>query len=440
MSESADAHPRFPRREIAFLAFFALLPVAGLLMHRAIAPMMFFGLAALPAFGVIARDARTIFAGGLMRSMPAAVLALAAFAVWAMWRTLIADPIRIEPAWNFFLAQIVCAGSAYAVLVQPPSSAERVMRWAGVSALALAVLLAIEGWSGGIFRAHLSPQPNALFNRISAARGGFILVLIAFPAAVILWRARGVRWAAALLALTGVATVGLWVQSNIVAFAAGFAAFAAALKFPDTTLKAVVWLLIFAIPASPFIAASISFIGLENFADLPPSWLQRLVAWRAAAQEIAAAPLFGHGVDYARAMAAEGRCVFVSGVEVAPELGARFAELCPQRPDGLTMERMPLHPHNLFLQVWLELGMLGAGLMAATIFAFSRIAPSRIAPRKMSPKAAAAWAGLLAAALVYAAFEWSIWQVWRIAAFWTGASMAAVFLTAVDDRIAATKG
>ena len=82
---------------------------------------------------------------------------------------------------------------------------------------------------------------------------------------------------------------------------------------------------------------------------LPPSWAQRLYAWRAAAQAGFECMPFGCGADAARALHATGAVVDIPG-------------------SAIPLSIMPIHPHNIFLQIWMELGAAGLGLFGIAIF------------------------------------------------------------------------
>ena len=71
-------------------------------------------------------------------------------------------------------------------------------------------------------------------------------------------------------------------------------------------------------------------------------------------------------------------------------------------------EPLPLHPHNAVLQVWLELGAVGAliglGLLLAILRAIGRMLDNRL------PRAAAL--GMFTSGLALASFSFGIWQSW----------------------------
>lgn len=115
---------------------------------------------------------------------------------------------------------------------------------------------------------------------------------------------------------------------------------------------------------------------------------------------------------------------FGAAVAVDPWRGAgygtagRFAEVPAAR--GLEPEMRAMlgvgHPHNSFLQVWAELGIVGAGLAAAALFLTLR----RLSDLGHAPRAVAL--GLIASAAAIAFVEHGAWQPWWVASL--GAAIA----------------
>jgi len=111
-----------------------------------------------------------------------------------------------------------------------------------------------------------------------------------------------------------------------------------------------------------------------------------------------------------------------------------WIRLRPLRGWGLDASRVfgpgiKLHPHNQPLQVWLELGVIGAVLAAA----FWGVALTRLAAPRPSLRAAAA----CACAAVYLLFgvNFGVWQEWWLA---LGALIA--MLAAMNARVADAEG
>jgi O-antigen ligase len=86
-------------------------------------------------------------------------------------------------------------------------------------------------------------------------------------------------------------------------------------------------------------------------------------------------------------------------------------------------ELMPLHPHNGALQLWLELGVIGALIGAALMLALGVAASRSAAP--------AAGAGMLASAAVTGMLSFGLWQAWWVASL----LLAMVALALVPRRV-----
>ena len=209
----------------------------------------------------------------------------------------------------------------------------------------------------------------------NVAQGLYVLTLLAPPALV---AARGrVRWALAALALAGILLPASRFGYDAPVLAAAVAAATAVLVWwlPAAGPRVLGGLTAGAFLAAPLLVSSAFALGLD--ARLAPylseSWMQRLGYWRKAVDWIWARPLPGWGLDASRA--------FGPGIR--------------------------LHPHNSALQIWMELGLIGA-VAAAIVWAAIFTGLSRPA---RSPAAAASVAAA-AAYLVFGAVSFGVWQEW----------------------------
>jgi len=128
-------------------------------------------------------------------------------------------------------------------------------------------------------------------------------------------------------------------------------------------------------------------IAKEN--DINPANFHRLFIWRFATDNIWAYPWFGWGLDASR---------------VIP--GAKELILWG-------VETMPLHPHNGALQVWLELGAVGA--VTVTILVY----------KILSNTGSAFNLAYAVSYLIYAMLSYGAWQGWWFAAAWLVAALMA---------------
>ena len=184
-----------------------------------------------------------------------------------------------------------------------------------------------------------------------------------------------------------------------------YAAFALALGRPRAATFVLAALFLLALAATPFVAAALPVETVfDNGSVAPASWEQRLVVWReAGARALGECWPVGCGADYARAWSNEGAMINVPG-------------------SAVPLPAMPTHPHNLFLQIWLELGAPGVIFFAVAIVA-GVIALRRA---RLDALTMAAIAGAAGFSFISVMIEFSLWQVWRMAVFALAAFGAAV--------------
>lgn len=149
-----------------------------------------------------------------------------------------------------------------------------------------------------------------------------------------------------------------------------------------------------AVLLAPFIANLPIFDELAGRQDLSSSVYHRSAIWSFAAERIFEKPIFGWGMHASRAIPG-AKTQFLPGAEL-----------------------MPLHPHNAPLQLWLELGIVGAFGVAALILALGQRIRGNAITR-------AALAGSLVAAFVVASVGYGIWQGWWMGALWIVATLGA---------------
>ena len=106
--------------------------------------------------------------------------------------------------------------------------------------------------------------------------------------------------------------------------------------------------------------------------------------------------------------------------------GMNASRFIPQEDRRLlpNMEIMPLHPHNAFLQVRLELGIPGAALVAILIGLFLA-GVGRVNDRF----AGAVIAGAGVSYLTVAALSYGVWQNWWVAFAWALAALTSLALS-----------
>ncbi|MFQ5563892.1 MAG: O-antigen ligase family protein [Parvularculaceae bacterium] len=380
----------------------ALTPLFVVLMHRGLAPLIL-------TMGFIVVTRAEPWRKGvphffLRPDFKAPVIcgayAFLALCVWiaasALWSPL---GEKWELGINLFFPAAAGGAIIWEIARRPAGQSARMATVFAIAIAASAALLLLEGVAGAPLRAltppaDLSPERHKDFTALG--RGVTAIAPAVFPAAAIALRRTGRRLAAAgIVAAALAAALSLSISANVFALSLGAAAALLALAQPKRTLAGLIWFALAVLFVAPFAAAALPAEMLaERFnGDAPASWLQRLAVWKAAGAAAVDALPFGRGVDYARAWSAAGATVDLPGA---------LARL----------PAMPTHPHNVFLQIWLELGLPGVAAFAAFVYCGGRALMRVQLPRPVAAGAAGSIAAVAASLMV----EASLWQVWRISA------------------------
>jgi exopolysaccharide production protein ExoQ len=151
-------------------------------------------------------------------------------------------------------------------------------------------------------------------------------------------------------------------------------------------------------------------------ADNKASALHRLYIWDFAAERIADKPVLGWGLDASRRMPGGDEKVVIYRCDAE----GKPTGLRP-RVDGTVL---PLHPHNAILQVWLELGGIGAliGFVTVGVLLFRAFSAPAWRSRMAQAGFTAAWFGGMSVGLV----SFGVWQEWFLSALFVAAGVAAL--------------
>lgn len=349
----------------------ALTPLMAWLGPLGFAPLVgLAGLLCLPAIRIRPQDA------------PAALVLLLLVA-WAalssLWSPRHVDELGDSTALKLGLqAPLYWAAWSGARAADPAGRrlALKVFAWglAGYGAL-----LVVEALTGGALyqtlRNAIGDPIRPDLGRKNLAQGAFALALLWPVAAAAGWRAGAPAWLAVPMA-AGTALLAQLFLSDAPVLAVGLAVAAGA----------VVWIWPRSAPPAMGAAASAfvllmpaGLLGLMHAglpAHLPLSWAERMSYWTFATARISEHPLRGWGLDASRTF--------------GPAIG--------------------LHPHNGPIQIWLELGVLGASLAAMTwAIVFRRLSDDT---RSLLTAGAA---GSAAVYLFFGAVSFGVWQEWWLA-------------------------
>ena len=148
---------------------------------------------------------------------------------------------------------------------------------------------------------------------------------------------------------------------------------------------------------APVVAAAIFWGVKDTLVTLPNSVSERILIWKDATTAVAARPLVGHGIR-----------------------STRLAHRSFQKahPGATRPYRVPFpgfHPHNGFLQIWRELGLVGVILFCSALIACAGSVHSRFSGRTEPAHLGATGLLTLVGVLSVLAAGWGIWQTWLVA-------------------------
>jgi O-antigen ligase len=384
--------------ESVFIGLAVLTPPIYYLSHLALAVLV--SLSGLLCLPFILRSRKPML--GL-----AILLALTAWALASMSWSLYREPpgntkISIEDMTGLkMLLELGLYGAfVCAALNLSRRSARLVTLVFAIGLMLLAALFLAEGLAGARLYAWLRAQAGQPVDAIIAARDvkrlAYLLAVLFWPVAIWL-EGRKLWWAAiALAAATTAGAVLLGGEAPAAALLVSTVVFFLVRRFGRPILLACLggtaaYFLLTPVLVHAFIPAGAA-AGLAADPERV-SWAIRLDIWRYAAERVLERPFVGWGLDASR--------MFPAPIQ--------------------------LHPHNGALQLWLELGAVGAGL-AALFWAwlFSRL--DRVAETDR-PMAAAA-AATACVYLIIGALSFGIWQEWWIALGALAAAVCAIGFTA----------
>ena len=271
----------------------------------------------------------------------------------------------------------------------------RVMAW-GFAAIGL-VLIAEAATGGAIYRAiHIALyepiRPDLADKNI--AQSTFVIVLL-WPLAALGAPAKLRPWlAGAMVAGGGAAAWRFGADAPLLALVLGPLVGLAFWRWPSGGPKVLAGSMSAFFLLAPTLMWAVKRSGdIEEIkAALPLSWSQRVGYWSHAADWISDHPLRGWGLDASR--------MFAPGIQ--------------------------LHPHDDGLQIWLELGLIGA--VAAAVFWGLTLARLSRPTRDLTTSAAGA---SLAAYLLFGGVNFGVWQEW-----WLGLGALVAVMIALHRHVA----
>jgi O-antigen ligase len=329
----------------------------------------------------------------LTRAAAPPLLILVALALWAAvsmsWSPFAVELSKLKgygdiesvTALKLFLQLATYGAAVVALRGLSDAGAQRAGTVLAYGMTVLAAVAALDSLTGAAIyqKLHLATgqaiRPDVAMVKVSLST--YILALLFWPAALVLsrlWRP-GLIWLMA--AGTLVTSVICSSDACIVALAAGGLVWLLVYFAGQTAAKVLVGLV-----AAPFVLAPLAvLVGVQTGVIawlhrlVPASWDARLNIWTFAADHIQAHPFRGWGLDASRTFG----------------------------------PAIPLHTHNAQLQLWLELGAIGAAL-AGVFFCWLAYGVVRLSQRSRTEAAMAAAA--LVGYLVIGGLSFGVWQEW----------------------------
>lgn len=362
-----------------FVVLAAVTPLLAWLGPLGFAPVVALaGLACLPAVRLAPRD----------RPMVVLLLTLLAWAalssLWSRFQpTKPANSTALKLAFELLLYGAAWQGAQRA----SPRTARLALRVFAWGLALLGVVMAIEAYTrGGVYLSirnmiHQPIRPD--LGQKNVAHGTFAAAVL-WPVVAAAGRKAGAPWLLAVPMALGMGWLAHVLDSDAPVLSLGLVVLAggATWIWPRLAPQALGLLAAAFILLMPVVILATHHIDIAS--HLPLSDAERVGYWNYAADRIADHPLRGWGLDASR--------TFSPHIE--------------------------LHPHNGSLQLWLELGPLGAGLAALFwIMAFRRVAGDQ---RSLM---AVGVAGSMVTYLLFGAVSFGVWQEWWLG---LGALVAAI--------------
>ena len=246
-------------------------------------------------------------------------------------------------------------------------------------------------------------------------RNATMVMLLAWPLLLLAANQTGLfARRAAVLAIGGASALAVVFSSSQtaqIALVLSMAAFLAASFLPRLTHNVIVGLWCIATLLAVPLAAAPYALNLHKADWIFFTARDRISIWGYTARQVPKAPVFGTGIRSTRV------------------LSKKLLKTLRREPgDTAPPVRLGRHSHNHYLQIWYELGGVGAVLFLLAGLVILR--KLRVMAPGVRPYA---YAGFVAACGI-AAFGWGLWQTWLLA----GYSLSAILL-AFAARFAATR-
>ncbi|MBF0166160.1 MAG: O-antigen ligase family protein [Alphaproteobacteria bacterium] len=247
--------------------------------------------------------------------------------------------------------------------------------------------------------------PAEDFNFSHDAKHRAVLLALLLPPAFLAARHEaGLKWTLGLAALAALVIAAHRSETAILCLLAGPLAALLAFLRPKPVLWAglIGLTVLFAAPAALMNNPPSAQAFGHAHPELSPSLRHRFAIWEYALGRISERPILGHGFDAAREIGGrEPKRHLDLGIDF---YGHRYTPY---------FEPIPLHTHNGVIQLWLELGAVGAVIGAALLMLAWKGALSKADPLRRAGSVA-----LFATAMVPMLSSYGLFQNWWVGSVW----------------------
>lgn len=344
-------------------------------------------------------------------------LLLAGRAVWPLLAVGLASVLwSLEPSASLYKTGQIAVLILFGMVLIPAFGSgsaidpARILTATAIGFLAITPIVLADVGLDGALSGWARPVPEGAL-AASYSRGAAVHALFALPLAIGLWR-MGRRLLAVAILIVAPMPFALEQTSAQLALVAGLAAAATIFAVPRLRWLLLVGQTVFVL-AVPVVLPYDNLGRLCGLIDSKASVIHRVTIWNFALDRWSEKPVAGWGLATSR---------FVPGGQGYADFMTPCGRPVGTLPDGTpNLPRLlPLHTHNAAVQVWLELGAVGALALAWLVAALSIQGYARATDRL----GRAAVAGLSTSTFTVAVVSFGMWQSW-----WWATIILAVGLT-----------
>ena len=350
-----------------------------------------------------------------------------AYFTWA-FLSLIWDNGSLQELWAAFAVLILCiAGLLFMAAISTLDKRQsQIMQTVMIVSCAVMIgLFLFEFFTGGALARYLKGRANPHLDFIG--RGGSIMISIIWPVTfLILTRHGKAAWIVAFFIAAGSATYLYPNEVMFLGFLTGGLTFVACLWFRRKAVVLLFSVFVIAILLEPYIFRTIINVPAlkERGITISFQFYHRLNILQFVSQKVWERPILGHGFKASRRIGkVQQRAYEALMVKTKKEIARgdwdHLSKLDRKKMVTISHHLLPLHPHNIPMQIWLELGLVGIILYLGIIFGIGWIVWTWRGP----PIWAAAVSASTASYLTVSSISFGAWQNWWIATAWLTAGI-----------------